>query len=267
MALSDFHEQLLAYQAHLSIRLDISHNSLLAYQIDIKQFDEWFCKAQDGNLTTLSQIVEQFINYLFHEKKLKPRSIKRKVITLKSFLKFYHQLHPEYPNPFSDYSLRFPKTKELPRVLSQQEAISLLTAVQSKLANATPYHSIFVIRDLAILDLLLCTGIRIGELASIRLQDIDINTCSLRIIGKGNKERLIYISTPDVMDEIKNWIKQRKNLNPQSSHLFLNKYGQGISIYAIENIFYKYKDIAQINPDATPHYLRHTFASADTFAA
>lgn len=267
MTFSDFHEQLSVYQMYLSNRLDISHNSLLAYQIDIRQLDEWFCTVQNENFTTLAQVVSQFINYLLREKKLKPRSVKRKIITLKSFLKFYRQIHPEYSNPFSDYSLRFPKAKELPRVLSQQEAIALLSAVQSELSHATPYHSIFAIRDLAIIDLLLCTGIRIGELANIKLHDIDIDTCSLRITGKGNKERLIYISAPDVMEEIKNWIESREDLNPQTSHLFLNKYGRNISIYGIENIFYKYKNIAQINPDATPHYLRHTFASVDTFAA
>lgn len=267
MAYLDLHDQLLAYQLFLSNRLDISRNSLTAYQLDIQQFDKWLSSVETDDLENLSQIVNQFIHYLIHEKNLKTRSIKRKIISLKSFFKFYHQLHPEFANPFSDYTLRFPKARELPRVLSQQEVIKLLSTVQSKLSGETPYHTIFAIRDLAILDLLLCTGIRIGELSNIKLTDIDFNTCSLRITGKGNKERLIYISSPDVIKEVKSWIGERDKLTPKTSHLFVNKYGQEISIFAVENIFYKYRDIAQINPKSTPHYLRHTFASVDTFAS
>lgn len=266
MKLPDFQEQLSEYQTFLTNRLDLSQNSYIAYQRDITQFIHWFQSVDLSKVTSISQITDNYIVFLLHEKHLKPRSVKRKIVTLKSFMRFYCEKHREFINPFLEHPLRLPKSKEIPRILSQQEVISLLSAAQSHLKYATSYHSIFAIRDLAILDLLLCTGIRIGELSNIAISDFDFKTGILQILGKGHRERLIYISSQDVIKEIKHWIMQREKLAPQTPHLFLNKYGKKLSIYAIENIFYKYRNLAQINSNATPHYLRHTFASVDTFA-
>lgn len=267
MELTDFQEQLTEFQTFLANRLDICQNSYIAYQRDITQFNDWLQSVNLSETTSVSQITDCFIVFLRDEKRLKPRTIKRKIVTLKSFMRFYCEKHHELTNPFLDHPLRLVKSKEIPRILSQQEVISLLSAAKSQLCHTTPYHFIFATRDLAILDLLLCTGIRIGELSNITMSDFDLKTGILQILGKGHKERLIYISSQDVLTEIKHWITQREKLIPQTQHLFLNKYGEKLSIYAIENIFYKYRNLAQINSNSTPHYLRHTFASVDTFAS
>lgn len=72
---------------------------------------------------------------------------------------------------------------------------------------------------------------------------------------------MLYISSTEVIDIITQWINKRDYFNPKTEHLFINKYGNKLSIYGIENIFYKYRDLSGINPAATPHYLRHTFAT------
>lgn len=109
------------------------------------------------------------------------------------------------------------------------------------------------------LDLLICTGIRIGEAAALTIDDIILSERTLLIHGKGRKQRLIYISSSQTWDRIKTLIKERKNY--KDKHLFVNRYEQPLSIHGIEDIYKKYIKKAQITTKSTPHYLRHTFAT------
>ena len=71
----------------------------------------------------------------------------------------------------------------------------------------------------------------------------------------------MYISSKEVREKLARWLEEREEMQPEDPALFLNRSGKRISIYGIENIFYKYRDSAGINSEATPHYLRHTFAT------
>ncbi len=125
----------------------------------------------------------------------------------------------------------------------------------------TPYKTRNTTRNIAIIELLLCLGIRIGELSNIDVSDVNQFDQTILIKGKGKKERLLYISNTTVLSRLKDWINLRSDMNPNCQALFLNKYGTRLSIYSIENIFYKYRDHAQLKNKATPHFLRHTFAT------
>ena len=107
--------------------------------------------------------------------------------------------------------------------------------------------------------MLICTGIRIGEAAAITLEDINASEHTLLIHGKGRKQRLIYISSPITWNRVYTLVKERKRAN--DIHLFVNRYGQPITIHGIEDIYKKYIQKAKINAKSTPHYLRHTFAT------
>ena len=126
------------------------------------------------------------------------------------------------------------------------------TTVFSKWKNA---------RNLALIDILVSTGIRVAEVSAISINDIAISERVILIHGKGRKQRLIYISCPQTWENLIRWIKVRSASRPQSDKLFLNRYGNPISIHGIEYIFKSTIDSCDINPKATPHYLRHTFAT------
>ena len=125
--------------------------------------------------------------------------------------------------------------------------------------NLTNFKRSLLIRDSALLDLLISTGIRIGEAASITLDDIIHSERTILIHGKGRKQRLIYISSPVTWERLNLLIKRRKKVN--GHYLFTNSKGQPLSIYGIESIYKKYAEKAKINTKSTPHYLRHTFAT------
>lgn len=116
-------------------------------------------------------------------------------------------------------------------------------------------------RNLALIDILISTGIRIAEAANISINDIINSERIILIHGKGRKQRLIYISCPETWNNITLWIKMRNTRTTNTDMLFVNRYGEPISIHGIEYIYNSLKIQSGININSTPHYLRHTFAT------
>lgn len=92
------------------------------------------------------------------------------------------------------------------------------------------------------------------------MEDIIFSERTVLIHGKGRKQRLIYISCPQTWDNLSRWIDIKKNIS-KSDKLFINRYGEQLSIHGIEHIYNKIKEGAGITEHSTPHYLRHTFAT------
>ena len=256
------------YLYHIIHFSGLSDHSQKAYASDLNQFKVFLSDssiATDINDFTL--MLKEYFQKLLNSNNLTPATIKRKFTVLHKFFNYLEQNHYLQPNPFHTFSFKLRQEKSLPRVLQKQELSLLITTIRDRIPCLSPYHSLIAIRDLAIIDLLICTGMRIGEITRLTLQDYDSSTNTLLIKGKGHKERILYISSTDVVDEMSRWLYHRSALTPKCDSFFINKYGNTFSIYGIENIFYKYRTLSKINIHATPHYLRHTFASDDTFAA
>lgn len=244
----------------LKIERNLSEKSIKAYYSDLSSFSIWI-KNSDSNIIELD-LINLYISWLQNTKQLKDTSIKRKYVTLKSFFKYLLNKKLIEFSPFENMRISFKTTKKLPKTLSSQDIIKLLKSPIDDLNNIkTEFRKTICIRNAAIIELLYCIGIRIGELVNIDLNDINFIDQTLLIKGKGRKERLLYISSPDVIDILKNWINLRSNLNPKCDALFINKYGNNISIYSIEDIYDKYRKLAKLDSKSTPHYLRHTFAT------
>lgn len=114
---------------------------------------------------------------------------------------------------------------------------------------------------MCIIECLFCLGLRVGEAAALDVNDYNSGDSSILVRGKGNKERMLFISSKIVCQKLNAWLMLRRELQPLDSALFVTKNGKRMSIYSIENVFYKYQKIAQINSNATPHSLRHSFAT------
>lgn len=241
----------------LKITKNLQEQTLKAYSSDITNFLNYI------NKETIEQIdILNYINYLFDEKKLKDRSIKRKIISLKIYFNFLEDNSIIKTNPFTKLKFKFKQEKKLPKTLQKNEVKKLLETVYNELnSSITPYKKFETIRNISLLEILISTGIRIQEASLITLNDISLQEKTIIIHGKGRKERQLFILNKYVLSSLKNWLTIRKTSSPKCNNIFINKYGNPLSIHSIENIFRKYKTLSNINIKATPHYLRHTFAT------
>lgn len=245
-------DYLLKFINYLHSTKNLSDKTLRAYKSDLSQFFNF-------EKCLLQPDICGFIAYLNVDLKLKDTSIRRKIITLKNFYAFLFNENLINFSPFAKLKFRFKQERKLPKTLPVKDITKILDCLNIDYDALSPFAKNVYIRDAALLDLLISTGIRIGEAAAITLDDIISSEHTILIHGKGRKQRLIYISSPATWDRLKTLIKQRKKSS--NNFLFVNRYGKPLSIHGIEDIYKKYIKKAQITTKSTPHYLRHTFAT------
>lgn len=241
----------------IQITKNLSTKTLQAYSSDLSDFCIYLNDSPIDDNTVL-----EYVEYLFNTKHLKISSIHRKLVVLKMFFAFLAEQHYISQNYYYSHSFKLKKEKQLPKTLAVADVKKLITcSYESTKKEQTNYHFWLSTRNLALLDLLISTGIRISEASNISLSDIITSERTILIHGKGRKQRLIYISCPETWRNIMNWIKIRNQLPVLTEKLFVNRYGQKLSIHGIEYIFRSLTSNSHITGNATPHYLRHTFAT------
>lgn len=238
---------------YLQSTKNLSIKSLNAYRGDLRQyyaFEE--TKAQPSDICS-------YISYLKNELQLKDSSIRRKIITLKNYYNFLVEREMIERSPFYNMKFKFKQEKRLPKTLAKSDVVKILDCFNVDTTRLSDFARQSYVRDAALIDLLISTGIRIGEAATLTLEDVIASERTLLIHGKGRKQRLIYISSPITWNRLTALIKQRKKSG--GNYLFINRYGNPISIHGIEDIYAKYVKKAKLEVKSTPHYLRHTFAT------
>ena len=235
---------------HSKATKNLSTKTILAYQSDLLQF-------ASTQIDMFHPDIYDYINFLSQTLKLKDTSIRRKIVTLKCFYSFLTEQKLIEFSPFVKIKFRFRLEKRLPKTLTTNEVSKLLDSLTLDITKLSTFKRRLYIRDCALLELLISTGIRIGEASAIVLDDIIIQEHTILIHGKGRKQRLIYISDSTSWNRIYNLIKERKRVIT----LFVNRHGLPLSTHGIEDIFKKYAKVSHINEKSTPHYLRHTFAT------
>lgn len=198
------------------------------------------------------QDIRLYINYLY-ELKYSNKTISRHISSLRSFFKYLKSQNLIKNNPMTLISN--PKLdKKLPKYLNYEDSERLL--------NAFDNNNYIGIRNSLILEMLYSTGIRVSELINIKLNDISDDNKSIKIIGKGNKERIVYFGTK-CNDLINLYLKKSYpilNIN-NIDYLFLSKTGKKINDREVRTIIDDAAKIANINMKISPHVLRHTFAT------
>lgn len=236
---------------------NLSEKTITAYKSDLNDFNSFINNHELSNESIL-----QYIQELTITRNLKDTTISRKLIVLKMFFEYLHSKNYIENNFFSSHHFKFKKEKKLPKILAIKETSKLLSCVTDQSINASSdFEKWKTSRNLALIDILISTGIRIAEAANISINDIINSERVILIHGKGRKQRLIYISCPQTWNNIIVWLKIRKARPTNTDMLFVNRYGNPISIHGIEYIYKSLKIQSGININSTPHYLRHTFAT------
>lgn len=244
----------------LSVERNLTKNTLHAYKCDINSLLIWLHKQECVELDQNS--ILQYFTHLQDELELAPRSIKRKYVSIQQYGHFLNEHYNSNEIFFRFSSRKYQIPRNLPKTLSMNEIKALISTVTDEYHQSnSEYHKRLTIRDMCIIELLFCLGLRIGEVAGLNVDDYRQEDGTLLIRGKGNKERILFISSPIVSQKMRLWLTIRAEMDLQTSALFVSKLNRRLSIYSIENIYYKYRKLAQINPKSTPHYLRHSFAT------
>jgi len=234
----------------------LSLYTLKSYRIDLEQF-RLFLDRRYKSKSLLCIDKEILRNYLIclDKQKYSNKTIARKIASLKSLFKYLNQQNIIEYNPLQD--LKIPKVpKRLPHLLSQKEILRLMSLPKHNSRNG--------VRDLAILELFYSTGIRISELVRIKLSDIRLNSGTIHIKGKGNKDRIVIIGDR-AMNVVKKYIVYlKKELNSNYKFLFPSLFknkSKHISIRTVYNIVVKYLRLVSDDEKLSPHSLRHSFAT------
>lgn len=250
--MEEIFKQISGFLAFCRFNKNLGEKTITAYRSDLELYAKYAALHPTSNV--MNYISELSASH-------KTSTVKRHLACIKQFFKYAYR-NNRLENPLLQFEFKLKTEKNLPRTIPVHSVKRLLDAAEkNRTRSLSPFQAFQNVRNIALLDLLCSTGIRIGEAAAMRLEDLDLRTRILLIHGKGKKERLIYLSCPQTVERLKTWIGLRKTLGIAHDFLFVNRSCSPISIHAIEDIFYKYRDLAKINQHATPHYLRHTFAT------
>lgn len=233
--------------------------TIRAYRIDLNQFEN---QASVRNLTDINiSVVEGYISWLHSH--YKPRSAKRKIASCKAFFHYLERKDIIAENPFRKADVSFRLPVELPKTIPLSTIESILRTVYAKSEKAsTPYRQRNAIRDAAMIELLFATGIRISELCALSPSSVDLDDATIRIYGKGAKERLIHIGNEMVIATLKAYAEEYQLEIRQCGHFFANQSGNPLSDQSARRIIRQYTESASVSMHITPHMFRHTFASS-----
>lgn len=226
--------------------------TITSYKKDTYDYLEFLKKNNIDIKNSNYKIVEEYSKYLY-KKKLSKRSIARKYSSIRTFYNYLEKNNILENNIFN--LLENPKKEEkLPHFINEYELDKMF-----EIPDNSPKGQ----RDRLILELLYGTGVRVSELVNIKINDIDFNNNSIKVRGKGNKDRYVFYGKY-CKEAINNYIKNGRIslLNGQTcDYLLLNRFGKNISVVSIRKILNEIINKCSLDIKISPHVLRHTFAT------
>jgi len=240
------------FASYLMVERSLSKSSASYYVTDVRQFLLSLPQSLTINKIIDSDIIK-FISQL-NTLKLASASIARKITSIKMFFQFL--VSEELTKYDPTENIEMPKVKKtLPSVLSFEE-ISKLIACAKK---ADPKD----MRAKAMFEILYASGLRASELLSLQIDDVSFTDGFIRVLGKGDKERIVPIGKP-ALQALRNYYNHGRNKflkDRMSAYLFINAHGKKLSRMGLHKILKEYVKKAKINKHVTPHVFRHSFAT------
>jgi integrase/recombinase XerD len=247
-----------------------------AYRSDLAQF----CAFAGEGLSLLAldgSLIERWASHLRQEE-YSPASIRRKIVVLKVFCSYWVRKGTLPESPFWRVKLSYGRVEQLPRALTEREMRALLARawrnylsviagrdgpevkphVVGRKASSRDYRAL---RDLALVDLLFATGMRVGEASALDVRDFLAREAVFRVQGKGGRDRLAFAVDEQTVRIQREHAEARARIGTDSPALFINGSGGRLSTQGMTNVITKLRREARIKRHVTPHMLRHTVAT------
>ncbi len=253
-------QQIIEFLDYIKYIRVFSEKTVINYTIDLRQFLNHLSKNEIHLKDITKKALRKYLVYM-HKEKFSVRSIHRKISSLKSFFKYLSRMGYVENNPA--LTLNYPKLeKKLPEILSINEIENLVDSF----TPSTPMEK----RDKTIIEMLYSSGIRVGELTGLDIGDVDLLSKTIRVIGKGKKERIAFLTTSalrslkqylDVRDKLYENVKNSPKIPEEENPLFLSLKGTRLHPTSVYTIIKKYSKLITSGKKVSPHTFRHSFAT------
>jgi len=233
---------------YLLVDKGLSNNTVKAYEADISSFFQWLDNEDLKYKNLQEDHINQYISFLF-QRKMRSSSVNRKISSIKSFYIFLVKRNFVKNSPLND--LVTPKQeKYLPESMSEAEV--------DKLLNSPDVANKIEKRDKAMIEMLYATGMRISELVNLKMTDVDMKRCVVKVFGKGSKERLVPFGET-ALDSLRSYLNEREQSS--SKEIFLSNRGKKMTRVAFWQRVKVYLIRENLKNSISPHTLRHAFAT------
>ncbi len=239
---------------HCQYEKNLTEKTRKAYETDLRQFREYL-EAISHSMAVdeiTKDVIRGYLKGLFD--RYKPRSIKRKIATLKAFFSYLEFEEHIEVNPFRKLRIKVDRAKDLPKTMSLETVRRIFDSAY--LAKATTVEGstehLRHVRGVAVLEMLFATGMRVGELCALQTKDVDLEAKNVRITGKGRRERVVPLCGDAVLESAQLY----NELRPHDRNHFFSITDQ--QVRQVLRLYAKHASVAQA---VTPHMFRHTVAT------
>ena len=251
-------EEIEKYLQYCCFQKGLDSKTVRAYRGDLEQFSD-FLKEYDYVLS--KQVLNAYIISLQH--KYRRKSVKRKIASIKALFNYLVDEEVMEVNPFHMVKTRFKEEIVLPKVIPKNRIEQLLNYLYQIASSKkiSDYKKKFIMRDIAVIEMLFATGMRISELCSLQENAFDIKNGVLCIRGKGAKERYLQIGNEKVLELLITYKQIFQKDIEKHGYFFVNRYGMPLSEQSARKMIHKHTQVIIGDMNVTPHMFRHSFAT------
>lgn len=240
---------------HCAVERQLSEHTVRAYANDLSDFRK-FIGAGVAPSEVVTDTLSRYLEDMLGRRRLTATTVRRRFACLRAF--FRHRAEREgFADPFAALKLQLPRRKRLPRTLSRPEITSLMGSLKRFAGARSADDGVLA----TAVSLMVATGIRVGELCRLHIDDVSPDGATCRIHGKGSRDRMAYISDAALRRELRMLVELRRDSAPGHAALFLNRHGAPIKPQSIRSRLRRYSRQIGLSRRVTPHMLRHTAAT------
>lgn len=258
--------QINEFELYCREQLGLSEHSLRAYRQDLSSFLKFSRESHLQNAPVSTDIIA-YQKYLREERNASPATIRRRIVTLRSYFSWAQSMGAGEPSPFDGLRLDLKLPKRLPRPIDRP-TLGQVFKTAEHLVQIHPTDAPMKASGASALQitglvarLLVVTGLRIGELTSLRVRDVSAAASQIRVRGKGDRERTVFVANDRLQTDFRKHWENRSDMGGSSAWLFTNSAGDPLTPQAYRKRLRTLSNSLRIDPHLTPHRFRHSAAT------
>lgn len=249
-------EEIDIYLHYCKLQKELDDKTIRAYKADLEQFITFI-----GGNNLDRETINSYLRYI--HSMYKQKTVKRKIASVKALFHYLEEEEIVEINPLHRVKTKFKEEVVLPKIIPKniiEQFLDYLYKERERVEYSKWYRKI-VLRDIAVVETLFSTGLRISELCHLQNKYVDLRNGVLCIQGKGGKERYLQIGNSDVLSILNAYKKCFEEEIKEHGYFFVNRYGKPLSEQSARRMIHKYAQEIQAEINITPHMFRHSFAT------